>query len=432
MDPLSVRSRGRRAAPRGRKSGPFSMGPHQGLSGGGRPGEFRLNGQQMEALEQLYTASPAIAAARSVLHGQLLGGGIVLRRNGQDVELKAEFQRYLSTKWLAFAGDCLDSYLKWGLVVVAYDEDYELQRTKKKAAAGADTPAVLAPLVPPRECIEISYVQGGRMGYTREYLVYNTGPNFASRADEDARVFIREQPDAAGNVLSPMSKSFELGSFVHALTELALTAEITCARPRIWTQQRVKNGKEMDSSSLFFDSESRQVATDLDIEGNTAAAQALSMQSQLVQLINKLQTRKQEDNGIDIQRGSFSGRGVAAGSTSHVPPEVPPAIMSLPKVRNATPIAPPLHAVCAASHAPVVLAGPRSGAQHRPATVGAGRPGSAAAPVHRALWRGVWRAGRPSLQRTLCVKVNVTVRTSAFKPHLHPLLTRSAIAGFRC
>lgn len=382
MDPLSVRSRGRRAAPRARKGGPLSMGPHHGLSGGGRPGEFRLNGQQMEALEQLYTASPAIAAARSVLHGQLLGGGIVLRRNGEDVELKAEFQRYLSTKWLAFAGDCLDSYLKWGLVVVAYDEDYELQRTNKKAAVGADTPVVLAPLVPPRECVEISYVQGGRMGYTREFLVYNTGPNFASRADEDARVFIREQPDAAGNVLSPMSKSFELGSFVHALTELALTAEITCARPRIWTQQRVKNGKEMDSSSLFFDSESRQVATDLDIEGNTAAAQALSMQSQLVQLINKLQTRKQEDNGMDIQRGSFSGRGVASGSTSHVPPEVPPAIMSLPKVRNATPTPPPLHAVCAASHASVVLAGPRSGTQHRPATVRAGRPGSAAAPVH--------------------------------------------------
>ena len=235
MDAMSIRSRGKRVAPKRSGGGPFNVGPSIGLASTGRPGEFKLNMNQMEALESLYTASPAITAARSVLRGQLFGGGIVLRRGGKDVALKPEFQRYLSTKWLAFAGDVLDSLLKWGLVVVAYDEDEELKdrASKVPAAKGAKRDAVLAPLVPPRECIEIAYRQSGRMGYTRKYVVFNmAAPIHATKVDEDARVYIREQPDSVGNVISPMSKCFELGSFVTALTELALTAEITNARPR--------------------------------------------------------------------------------------------------------------------------------------------------------------------------------------------------------
>ena len=141
----------------------------------------------------------------------------------------------LSLISIAFAGDVLDSLLKWGLVVVAYDEDEELKdrASKVPAANGAKRNAVLAPLVPPRECIEIAYRQSGRMGYTRKYVVFNmAAPIHATKVDEDARVYIREQPDSVGNVISPMSKCFELGSFVTALTELALTAEITNARPR--------------------------------------------------------------------------------------------------------------------------------------------------------------------------------------------------------
>ena len=234
MDALSIRARGKRAAPKRQSGAPFNIGASIGLASTGRPGEFKLNGDQMEALESLYTSSPAITAARSVLRGQLFGGGIVLRRNGEDVKLKADFQRYLSSKWLGFAGDVLDSLLKWGLCVVVFDEDLDLKRRASRAAVrGAKPEAVLAPLVPPRETIEIAYRQGGLMGYTRQYVCFNmTSPQHATKVDENARVFIREQPDAVGNVISPMSKVFELGSFVTALTELALTSEITNARPR--------------------------------------------------------------------------------------------------------------------------------------------------------------------------------------------------------
>ena len=256
MDALSIRARGKRAPPKSKSGAPFNIGASIGLASTGRPGEFKLNGDQMAALEALYTSSPAIVAARSVLRGQLFGGGIVLRRGGEEVKLKAEFQRYLSSKWLAFAGDVLDSLLKWGLCVVVYDEDVDLKRRASKVAArGVKPDPVLAPLVPPRETIEIAYRQGGLMGYTRQYVCFNmTSPQHATRVDEDARVFIREQPDEVGNVVSPMSKCFELGSFVTALTELALTSEITNARPRMWTQMaKAEKGQGVESNQLFFD-----------------------------------------------------------------------------------------------------------------------------------------------------------------------------------
>ena len=322
MDALSIRRRGKRAAPKSARGAPFNIGASIGLASTGRPGEFKLAGDQMSALEALYTSSPAITAARSVLRGQLFGGGIVLRRGGKDVTLKPEFQRYLSSKWLAFAGDVLDSFLKWGLCVVAFDEDPVLKRRASKLplVKGEKREPVLAPIVPPHECIEIAYRQGGRMGYTREYVCYNmTAPQYATKVDEDARVYVREQPDSIGNVISPMSKVFELGSFVTALTELALTAEITNARPRMWTQQRKKeHGQGVETNQLFFDSESRAVQSDLDTQGNAEAAKQLAMQSQLVGLINKLQQRKEDDNGFDHVRNSFTGRGVAAGKHTHV------------------------------------------------------------------------------------------------------------------
>ena len=343
MDALSVRNRGKRAAPKRKGAEPFNVGPSIGLASTGKPGEFRLNMNQIEAIQQLYTSSPAIAAARSVLRGQLLGGGIVLRRGGEDVTLKPEFQRYLSSKWLGFAGDVLDSFLCWGLCVVAYDEDLDLKRQAQRVATKGSKPEpVMAPMVPPRECIEIAFRQTGKMGYTRQYIVYNTaGPVHVTKVDEDARVFIRQQPDAVGNVISPMATVFEMGAQIQALNELALTAEITLARPRIWTQERLKkDGQQVETQNLFFDSESRQIQTDLDNSENAEQTRSLAMQTQLIQIINRLQQSKTDNpNGFDHIRGSFSGKGVASGSTSHVPPEVAPSVFNIPKNQEVAPSA---------------------------------------------------------------------------------------------
>ena len=341
-DGVSLRARGQRAVER--RKGRDLIGPSIGLAQSGRPGEHRLNATQIAAIEQLYTSHPAITSARSILHGQLLNGGLALRRDGEDVELTPEFEAHLQELWIPYAADVIDSLLKWGYAVTVYEEDNDSlakqvvkrRRTAqgdkgKGKAVERDVPVNLYPLVPPRETYDVAYVQGGRLGYKRQYFVYSQSPNHATKIDDEARVLVREHPDAAGNVISPTSKIFDLGSFAIALTELALMAEITLARPRIYTQQRKKDGAgALDPQNLFFDQESRGIQSSQDAEDNGRQVDQLAMQSQLCKIINSLQTRGADPKDDNNPR-SFSGGGVAAGKMSHIPPEVPAALFSLPK-----------------------------------------------------------------------------------------------------
>ena len=111
-----------------------------------------------------------------MLRGQLLGGGIVLRRGGEDVTLKPEFPAVPVFK-VADAGDVLDSFLCWGLCVVAYDEDLDLKRQAQRVATKGSKPEpVLAPMVLFRECIEIAFRQTGKMGCTLGNTLCTTWP----------------------------------------------------------------------------------------------------------------------------------------------------------------------------------------------------------------------------------------------------------------
>ena len=340
-DALAMRRAGKRRAER-RKTPIDMVGPSIGLSSSGRPGEFRLNSAQAASLEQLYVSHPAIAAARGILHGQLLKGGLSVRRDGAVVDLQPAFAAHLDEVWLPFAADVVDSFLKWGLCAVVYEEDDEsLQAQLAKRQRVADGKGLaasnLVPMVPPRESYDLAFVQGGRAGYKRTYRLYNASPTHAAQVDEDARIFVREHPDAGGNLVSPMSKIFDLGTFVTALTELALTAELTLARPRLWTQARLKkDGNGLEPGALFFDSASREVQASQDAQDNRSRVDALAMQQQMCKLINELQTRhapQQQHQG----RGSFTGQ--SAGKQSSVPPEIPPAIFALPADQEIAPSA---------------------------------------------------------------------------------------------
>lgn len=242
----ALRSNGKRAAPKVRARD--LIGPALGLSSDGQPGEKRLNRGQITSIEHLYQSHPAIQAARSVLAGQLLSGGIALRRDGQIVDLKPAFRQHLDELWVPFARNVLDSFLKFGYVVVVYEPNDDDVVTgggvKRRAAVGGDgrpraaqaTAPNTIPLVPTIDTYDCAFVQAGRAGYRRKYLVYSTAPNNATKIDEEARVIVRQAPDVDGNVNSPMATIFDLGSFASSLTELALVAEVTNARPRVWTQ----------------------------------------------------------------------------------------------------------------------------------------------------------------------------------------------------
>lgn len=249
-------------------------------------GEKRLNLQQVHALEHMFQGHPAVQAARCVLSGQLLSGGISLRKAGEDVELQSAFKEHLNEVWIPFAQDVIDSFLKWGLCVITYEEhENDLRRSAlvakrrkvvqspaaasvkgrgSKAAAKAVAvdpvePTLIVPMVPVLGSYEVAYHMGGRAGYVREYLCYSCAPGDGTREDEEARVVVRQHPDSVGNVNSPLASVFELGSFVAALTELAVTAEASRARPRMVTQMRRKDTAALDPGNLFFDSESRAV-----------------------------------------------------------------------------------------------------------------------------------------------------------------------------
>ena len=320
------------------------IGPSLGLSTDGRPGEHRLNYTQIQSLEQLFNTHPAIQAARTILHGQLLSGGIILRRNGEPVDLKPTFKAHLDEMWIPFCQDVIDSFLKWGYCVVSYEEDeaslasMSVKRRRTNATNASNTtnaggkakrevffsePVNLIPIVPPVDTYEVAYVMTGRAGYHRRYLVYAQAPNMATKIDDEARIFMRQQPDGTGNVNSPMATIFDLGSFVSALTELAMTAEITNARPRIWTQMQKEGNKgALDPQALFFDSESRGVAASADGQDNAQQAAALATNAQLLKVINKMQTTAEGGASDNYNPRSFSGGTVSQGKTSHIPPEV--------------------------------------------------------------------------------------------------------------
>ena len=338
---VKLRNSGARTASRAKPRD--LIGPALGLSSDGRPGEHRLNYTQINALEQLWNTHPAMQAARTILHGRLLSGGIVLRRNGEVVELTPAFRNHLEEIWIPFAQEVVNSFLKFGYVVVSYEEDdqsFMQQSIKRRAvAAGAGgkqkvlrEPTNLIPIVPPTDTYEVAYVMGGRAGYHRKYLVYAMAPNMATKIDDEARVIVRQHPDTTGNVNSPMATIFDLGSFVSALTELAMTAEITNARPRIWTQmQKESNKGALDPQALFFDTESRGVAASADGQDNAQQGAALAQMHQMMTIINKLQTTHGSSSGPDHNPRSFSGGTVAQGKTSMVPPEVPPSLFTIPR-----------------------------------------------------------------------------------------------------
>lgn len=322
--------------------------------------ENRLNLQQVYALENMFQSNPVVQAARTVLSGQLLSGGISLRKDGKDVALTSAFKTHLDEVWLPFAQDVVDSFLKWGLVVVSYEDyDDEIRRSallSKRRKVGAnvgrgrgsrasqasqtvvaapENSPMVVPIVPSLGTYEVSFRMGGRNGYKREYSVYSNSPSSGTRADDEARVFVRQHPDQVGNINSPLASVFDLGSFVSAITELALVAEASRARPRMVTQLQKKDASALDPSNLFFDSESRAVQAGADADDSAAQAKALQLQQSMCDLINRLQTRQY---GPDQDGNSFNGAGSSkmAGKQGYAPPEVSPTLFHLPKVRAQT------------------------------------------------------------------------------------------------
>lgn len=129
---------------------------------------------------------------------------------------------------------------------------------------------------------------------------------------------------------SPVATVFQSASFISALEELALQAEVVRARQMLVTQPmtRVAGNQNLDPANLFFDSESRAVQASATAEDDAAQAQSLATQAKMMQIINRLQT-------IDPNTGrERPGVGAPAG---HIPPPIPPQLFAVPDKQQAVP-----------------------------------------------------------------------------------------------
>ncbi|MDA9633366.1 hypothetical protein N9S81_00340 [bacterium] len=325
--------------------------------GGSNQGEVRVSLAQMHAIRYLYDTNSSLKAARTLLMGQLLSSGIVLRRNGEAVQLKQSFVDHLRSYWIPFARALIDSFLCYGFATVSIEEEPRAAFSEPLTATAGDTVAAparviktdpadvsaatapapkganLIPVVPTLGTYEIVLVPTGRGGYRRQTQVFTTAATHAYQRDAFMEVFYRDEPDANGNCVSPISSVFNTLTYIEQLKELAMVAECTRAQPTLVTQSvNAKSGgassTALDNSgiNLFFDSESR------DLQQQNADDQSVDRQKQLQMVvamageINRLRTHHIGGNPS-----------TATAPPPPIAPEVPPRLFALPEKQSLVP-----------------------------------------------------------------------------------------------
>jgi len=257
---LDLRKRGTRKDPQTQaKKQRGRLGDPLNAIDAGSPGEIRISSDTMIAIQHLYNSSPSIQAARAILLGQLLGSGVVVRREGRDVNLKPVFARHLEDVWVPFARAVIDHFLMFGFVLVSLEKESPppfanfvkgkqlaatssmAPRTRQGTTKEAPTPAEvrakgaptitddarldkrindnklrnssgnLVPTVPDLGQYEVSFVHVGESNYQREYRVFSTNSDNVFRQDYSSELFFKSQPDAAGNICSPVATGLPVG-----------------------------------------------------------------------------------------------------------------------------------------------------------------------------------------------------------------------------
>jgi len=377
---MDLRKRGIRKDPPKRGKRAYDPSPLSAIDAG-TPGEIPISNDTMMALSHLYHTSPSIQAARTILMGQLLSSGCVVRRAGREVQLQDTFARHLRDVWVPFARNVIDHFLQFGFVVVSLEEenpppfanflkgkalaatsemgpeephssaarkapDASAARAAKRPIAsdtrmdrvataqklaGNQGARNLIPHVPDVGQYQLSFCYVGETSYRRQYRIFATNSDSVYRQDFSSEVFFKSPPDAGGNICSPIATVFQSASFISALEELALQAEVVRARQLLVTQPmpKVAGNNNLDPANLFFDSESRAVQASATAEDDAQQASSLATQAKMMQMINRLQTT----NAVQ-QPGGAPGPSAAP---AHVPPPMPPQLFAAPDRQQVVP-----------------------------------------------------------------------------------------------
>ena len=157
-------------------------------------GETQVSADQIASLRALYFHNPSMMAARSILVGQLLSSGIVVRRKGEDVVLTESFAKHLEGVWIPFVRQCFDELMVQGYVTVSIENEAPppfsgLKKRKRKSGAANLTPCVTEP-----GTCQVSFVRGGRNGYQRIYAAKSLAPGVSYGVDDQVGIFVRSHP----------------------------------------------------------------------------------------------------------------------------------------------------------------------------------------------------------------------------------------------
>jgi hypothetical protein len=313
--------------------------------------EVKVPIAQMQHCKKIFDENPALLAARSVIHAQLLSSGLVLKRDGEVVEVTAEFRHHLDEEWCNFARDVIDHLMIIGFCVVSYEEEdtdgatrslRDRRRIQSRQDAGETNMAEgftmstnMVPCVAPIGSYEVGFVLTGRAGMRRSYSVYRQGNRTTTEPDNGCVLFIRQEPDEYGNVNSPMSAVSGLSKFISEMMNLAIVAERSRARPPLVTQTRQKIVKGGGApADMYFDAESRAIERQGAEEDDAHAARALELQLQLCRAINDYQTFGRGDR----LAASLTGRTDPSDANGSAQEEVGVRMVALPVNQEAATI----------------------------------------------------------------------------------------------
>ena len=255
-----------------------------------------LDGHHLADIARAYDSNSTILACTRILEAGVLSGGITLMRNGQKVEFTAQFQAHLDERWLAFARSVVVSTLKYGLVPVVLVKDDALPFALKAKEANV-VPIVVSPLEHSVQC-DVD-------GFKKTYCLVDA----QGERVPDSHVFVKNHPTPDGLVTSAMSTLVDSIAFVSTLHECAARAEKVRSRYLVTTavNEPGKDNDNINSSNLFFDADSRALASDNDVHESGRHLKSLELAAQLANELNR--ARNQSGGG-----GGNAGPSNAASS----------------------------------------------------------------------------------------------------------------------
>ena len=169
---------------------------------------------------------------------------------------------------------------------------------------------------------ELSFVYVGESNYRRQYRIFSTNSDSVYKQDFSSEVFFRSEPDAGGNMCSPIATVFQSASFISALEELALQAEVVRARQLLVTQPSTRTRARRTSTRPTSSSTRRAAPCRPPPPPRTTPRRrgSLALQAQMMQMINRLQTTNADPNRAGRRLGRARARAAAhAAAALRVP-----------------------------------------------------------------------------------------------------------------